>query len=388
MRTFRIAASLSAVVALQLALVAPATSADEIDASLTTAFVGQTPSLAWQERMPSATRIGSFLGAAQNLASGGFPEYRTASIVGGGAFADAPGFQGKVNGFWYDAALKNGSVSAAVNIAAFDSVAQATDAVALDAKASKVSAQSGGTQDGLQLWRGTAATDDWYDQFAWVVTAEPAPMVVRVICSVSGPAPLRKRCSASAADQLALEIAGPRPLGSQLPPGVVQDLPVSTPGLSAVLAVELTSAVAWGGLEPTPQLRKALAVGNSTSMQFAPPRVTPVAVSALVTELPNPASARKFVTQICNDVQEGSTCKVTTVKSSAAGIATFGQLATTTSKGKVISIAIQGTGAGALIFIDCRNLRAFDAPLSRTDAAFCRSSVPTLFDALLQRQQG
>jgi len=173
---------------------------------------------------------------------------------------------------------------------------------------------------------------------------------------------------------------------AQLPAQVTSDLPVTPAGLEPVLAVQQASAAGWGGLNPTKALRTAVATGQSTVLQYAPVGTSQVAVSALITPLPNPKAAATFITEICKDAAAGTICKRRTLAKTASGIPIAGQLATTRKKGRVLYSAVQATGAGALVFINCENLRTFNA-LTTSEVALCQNAVPALLDAIMMRQQ-
>lgn len=385
MKLTRITAALVATCCLA-PLVPTSAHAEELPASLTPTFLGSTPSLFWQGRMPTVPQIRTLLGNTGSVGTGGWPEYRTAAIIGGGSFADAPGFTGKINGFWYDPSVTNGYVSAAVNIAAFTTAQEAVSAVALDAKAMGTAAKAVSAVGSLQRWQSVVTTPDYTDTIEWIVTGETTPSITRLICTVAGAKSLLKRCALPRVDALAQLIAMGGPPVAQLPAQVTADLPVTPAGLEPVLAVQQASAAGWGGLNPTKALRTAVAAGQSTVLQYAPVGTSQVAVSALITPLPIPKAAATFITEICNDAAAGTICKRQTLAKTASGIPIAGQLATTRKKGRVLYSAVQATGAGALVFINCENLRTFNA-LTTSEVALCQNAVPALLDAIMMRQQ-
>lgn len=367
---------------------APAANADALPESLTVPFLTSTPSLVWQGRMPTPAEVGAALGSSTSAVSAGWPEYRTTTIIGGGGFAKAPGFLGKVNSFWIDPKVNDGAVQLSINVAAFADVSQATAAVGQDGKLTGVPAKAMAAQGTLQRWQGQVTNSSGKQVWAWVMSPSPAPMVVRMACIAIGPTSLYKQCDARRVNALALRIAGSTTTAEALPPSVLADLPTTPPGVQPVLAVSQPSIAAWDVLIPTKPLRAALANTSTTVLQYSPTAASPMAITALVTPLATPQSASTFVTQICGGFEPDTTCKKRSVSQTSSGIPVIGQTATIRQKdkGAVTARLTQAAGAGVLVMVSCEDLQTY-GPLSAADDQICATAVPALVDALLARQQ-
>ena len=386
-RTLRRATAVAAAaVAMALGmLTAPAAiAADEVPESLDQSFLGSTPSIVWQNRMPDAGSMGALMRAPSGKLTpavlNGLPEMRTSKVIGGGAFAVAPGFQSKINAFWADPTVPDYGATAAVNMAAFDTMEQASAAVLADGKVMGVAPTSVAAERGALRWQGVVKGDGFLDRIAWVVTADPSPTVVRVVCTLAGPASLNKRCPIDAVLGLATDVALQTLVSTALDPQVAAALPASPTGLAPVLAVSLPSRAVWAGLSPSKALARAVRSSDSTVIQYATPGASKVGIFLTITPLPNPADATQFIDGICNGTPADERCTSARITKTASGQQVYGALATNRKGGKVIGIGAQAAGKGLLVWADCRDVGRFE-PLSAADTRICEASVPALLAA-------
>ncbi len=383
---------MTVVTAMALAALTPSVAlAEEVPPSLQQGFLGTTPSLAMQYRLPDASSVGYLFTTKvggkdyQPAAWNGLPEFRNTSVIGGGSFANAPGFVSKINQYWYDADLTTGFAALSINMSSFNTVDQAVAAVAADAKGFGTSFISLPSESGWQQWHGVLKQTGELKRVAWLVTSQPSPTVIRAFCDLYDSAATGARCQINDLDILVRDIALQSVVVTALSPEVLADLPAAVPGLNPVLAVSAPSTAVWQGLSPTKQLARALKGTSSTFVQYAPDGTNSVIVSLTVAPLANATAGRTFVTQVCGGMPEGMSCKRSPV-STAGGISVVGNQALVTRKGKTYQLVVQTTGAGALTSVSCSNGQDWNAGLTAEQAASCRTWLPAVLAASTVRQ--
>lgn len=274
-------------------------------------------------------------------------------------------------------------MSGAVNLASFATVDQAVAAVAADAEAMGAELTSLAPERGLQRWHGEATGQGYVDRISWIVDGDPSPTVIRVVCSMASQVYPGSRCQTEAIDRMAATIAQQKSVPSALTPAIAAALPTSPAGLAPVLAVSAPSQAVWAGLQPTAELERAVRKTTSTVIQYAPNRASKAAVHVVITPMPKPSDARRFVAAICGGTPPGRKCTKKTVTKTASGQTVFGSIATYQEGTKVTAVAAQATGNGLLAWAVCQDLQG-GAPLSTADAKMCQSAVPALLDAAIR----
>jgi hypothetical protein len=344
-----------------------------------------------QYRMPDAGTVGYLFTTKvggkdyQPAVWNGLPEFRNPSVIGGGSFAQAPGFVSKINEYWFDADLTTGFAGLSINLSSFESVDQAVAAVAADAKALGTSLIPLTSVRGWQQWHGVRKAKGQLQRVAWLVSPQPSPTIIRAFCDLYDSAASGARCQINELDGLVAGIALQQVATTTPAPEALADLPAGVAGLSPVLAVSESSMAVWQGLSPTKQLARALKGTSSTFVQYAPDGESSVIVSLTVAPLADASAGRAFIDEVCGGTPAGMTCKRTPV-STAGSVAVTGNQAVVTRKGKTYQVAMQATGAGTLASVSCNNGQDWNAGLTPEQAASCRSWVPALLAASMARQ--
>lgn len=283
-------------------------------------------------------------------------EFRDEQIIGGGAFATAPGYRNKISGFWTDVPTRqsvSGAAGLSINLVGFTTVRRAKDAILADAAGEGVRLTRVSDAGLTGRWLGEyTAPDGTRLRFAYVVTASPEPTVVRGVCALWGTSRRNSSCSTINLLTITSDTALRQPAASPVP------APVNLPaGLLPVLATTLPGPSAWAADSPGADLLAATSDSTTTLVQYAPVGQPALAITQRTVTLPAGTDAATFVDSPCEPALPGTTCR----SQSIPGGGTLRFTGLRESPRKVVLIQVRMSSGLRLTVVDCTRPRDFTA---------------------------
>jgi len=303
-------------------------------------------------------------------------EFRDDRIIGGGAFADAAGYRSKISAFWSDVPPRqsvSGGIALSINLVAFTTVAKARNAVIADASSQgiRLSKAPGSEFDGS--WLGdTIAPDGTRLRYAYVVTADAEPSVVRGVCALWGAS--RRSATCSSLNLFAM-ISGIARRPAATPPPLALAQP---PGLNIVLTATVFGPSAWAAESPDADLLASMADATTTVAQYVPTSQASMSISLRSVPMASGSSVGKFVDSPCEPALPGTICR-------SEKLPNGGALKYTSLRNdprKVVQMQVRALTGPTLVVVDCSRPRDFSA-LTAIQQRSCRT-----LGAQLAAQQG
>ena len=286
-------------------------------------------------------------------------EYRDARTIGGGAFAESSGYRGKVSAFWSDVPTRqsvSGGAGLSINLAVFSSVRDAKNAILADATAEGTRLIKVSDAGLLNRWLSDGtAPDGTRLRYAYVISADPEPTVIRGVCALWGTSRRSSRCSAISLLTMISEVAlrAPRATAPSL-------LPVAPTGATNVLTTTLQGSSAWAADSPGRALLTAVSDATTTVAQYRIAGQLNVAATARVVTAPADRDATaitQYVEAACEPVVPGTTCR----SQQLPGGGTVKYLSLTGAPGKVVFMQVRTFSNQRLSVLECSRPRDFTA---------------------------
>lgn len=286
-------------------------------------------------------------------------EYRDTHIIGGGAFALARGYRGKVSAFWSDVPTRqsvSGGVGLSINLAVFSSLRDAKDAVLADAVAEGTRLTKVSDAALVNRWfsEGTAP-DGTRLRYAYVITADPDPTIIRGVCALWGSSRRSPSCSLIGLVTMVSDIALRAP--SAPAPNLV---PVISAGATAVLTATLQGSSAWAADSPGMALLATVADTTTTVAQYRMPGQPSLAATARVVALPaerDATAVTQYVAATCEPIMPGTTCR----REQLPGGGTVQYLSLKGAPRKVVLMQVRTFSNQRLSVLECSRARDFTA---------------------------